>query len=292
MNAPVTEQMEPRNPARRGVLARGLATALGLGLGAAASQAEPGDLEQIRKRGLVTIAVYNDLPPFHVKGQGIDVLVAQALARELGFKLSLMPFQADEEMSDDLRHMVTRGHYMGFGPADVMLHVPVDTRLMQENPGVLAFAPYYRERVVVARRLAAVPKLEQMSDFGKHRIAVAGQSLAGWLVLGTDNGAYRDQAVTRWSDGVAAAQAMKAGEFDLVAGAASELESVLSKEPGIVIDPLPAPRAPKDGWAIGCAVKKSSTALAQAVQAAMNTLSDKGELQAIFASAGVSWRKV
>lgn len=289
MKPPITE---PRDPGRRDALARGLFTALGLGLGASAARAEPGDLEAIRKRGVLTVAVYNDLPPFHVKGEGIDVLVAQALARELGLKLSLLPFQADEEMADDLRHMVTRGHYMGFGPADVMLHVPVDTRLMQENPGVLAFAPYYRERVVMARRLAVLPKLEQMADLGKHRVAVAGQSLAGWLVLGTDNGAYAAQTVTRWPDGVAAARAMKAGEFDVVAGAASELESVLSREAGIAIEPLPVPRAPKDGWAVGCAVKKSATALAQAVQAAMNTLADKGELQAIFSASGVSWRKV
>lgn len=292
MNAPVAELMEPRDPARRRVLARGLATALGLGLGASAAQAEPGDLELIRKRGLITVAVYQDLPPFHVKGQGIDVSIAEALAAALGLKLSLMPFQADEEMSDDLRHMVTKGHYMGFGPADLMLHVPVDTRLMQENPGVLAFAPYYRDRVVIARRTDKLPKLEQMADLGKRRIAVAGQSLAGWLVLGTDNGAYREQAVTRWPDGVAAAQALKSGEFDVAAGSASELESVLSKEPGIVIEPMPVPRAPKDGWVIGCAVKKSSTALAQAVQAAMNTLSESGELQKIFSAAGVGWRKV
>ncbi len=292
MNAPVAELMEPRDPARRRVLARGLAAALGLGLGASAAQAEPGDLELIRKRGLITVAVYQDLPPFHVKGQGIDVSIAEALAAALGLKLSLMPFQADEEMSDDLRHMVTKGHYMGFGPADLMLHVPVDTRLMQENPGVLAFAPYYRDRVVIARRTDKLSKLEQMADLGKRRIAVAGQSLAGWLVLGTDNGAYREQAVTRWPDGVAAAQALKSGEFDVAAGSASELESVLSKEPGIVIEPMPVPRAPKDGWVIGCAVKKSSTALAQAVQAAMNTLSESGELQKIFSAAGVGWRKV
>ena len=42
----------------------------------------------------------------------------------------------DENMNDDLRNMVWKGHYLGYGPADVMLHVPVDNRLMAENDKV------------------------------------------------------------------------------------------------------------------------------------------------------------
>ena len=36
------------------------------------------------------------------------------------------------------------------GPADVLLHVPVDRPLMAANPRVSIFAPYYRERVMIA----------------------------------------------------------------------------------------------------------------------------------------------
>ncbi|MFO1328447.1 MAG: hypothetical protein U1F56_13900 [Rubrivivax sp.] len=46
-------------------------------------------------------------------------------------------------MNDDLRNMVWRGHYLGFGPADVLMHVPVNRPLM-ENPRVEIFAPCWR----------------------------------------------------------------------------------------------------------------------------------------------------
>ena len=93
-------------------------------------------LERVRERGALTVGIYHDMPPFHVGGKGIDVELAQALAESLGVRLSLLPFHADENMADDLRNMVWRGHYLGYGPADVLLHVPVDRPLMDANPQV------------------------------------------------------------------------------------------------------------------------------------------------------------
>ena len=269
---------------RRRALAAG-ALAL-LGAGPAVAQA----LDKIRERGSLTVAVYNDMPPFHVKGRGIDVDLAAALAAQLGVKLSLMPFNADENMGDDLRNMVWRGHYLGFGPADVLLHVPVDRPLMQDNPRVQIFAPYYRERLMIARKLEQVPAMESLKDFGGGRIAVSGQSLAGWLLIGADNGAYREQLVTKLADGTEAAAMLLRGEVAGAAGTASELESVLSPDKRFAIEPLPLPRM-RDGWVIGCAVKKDSTDLAQALQVAINELSRNGRLAAMFAAANVTWRQ-
>jgi len=269
---------------RRRALAAG-ALAL-LGAGPAVAQA----LDKIRERGSLTVAVYNDMPPFHVKGRGIDVDLAAALAAQLGVKLSLMPFNADENMGDDLRNMVWRGHYLGFGPADVLLHVPVDRPLMQDNPRVQIFAPYYRERLMIARKLEQVPAMESLKDFGGGRIAVSGQSLAGWLLIGADNGAYREQLVTKLADGTEAAAMLLRGEVAGAAGTASELESVLSPDKRFAIEPLPLPRM-REGWVIGCAVKKDSTDLAQALQAAINELSRNGRLAAMFAAANVTWRQ-
>ena len=269
---------------RRRALAAG-ALAL-LGAGPAVAQA----LDKIRERGSLTVAVYNDMPPFHVKGRGIDVDLAAALAAQLGVKLSLMPFNADENMGDDLRNMVWRGHYLGFGPADVLLHVPVDRPLMQDNPRVQIFAPYYRERLMIARKLEQVPAMESLKDFGGGRIAVSGQSLAGWLLIGADNGAYREQLVTKLADGTEAAAMLLRGEVAGAAGTASELESVLAPDKRFAIEPLPLPRM-RDGWVIGCAVKKDSTDLAQALQVAINELSRNGRLAAMFAAANVTWRQ-
>ena len=247
-------------------------------------------LQRIRERGSLVVGVYNAMPPFHAGGQGIDVALAGALAQALEVKLSLLPFNAGEDMNDDLRNMVWRGHYLGFGPADVLLHVPVDRPLMAANPRVQIFAPYYRERVMIARDLAKVPRLESLADLGSQKIAVPGQSLAGWLLIGADSGRYRDQLTTRLQDGTEAAAMLQRGEVAAAAGHASELESVLAGDARYAIEPLPSPRM-KDGWVVGLAVRKENDDLARALQAAVNTVTENGELGRMFAAGKVSWRK-
>lgn len=287
--------MTHRDPAalrRRHLLAAGAAALAGgtTPLAALAQDGQPA-LERIRARGTVSIGLYNELPPFHVDGKGIEVEMAQALAKALGVKASLLPFNAGENMDDDLRNMVWKGHYLGWGPADVLMHVPVDRPLMLGNPQVQIFAPYYRERVMIARSLAAVPKFDSLDDFKpQQRIAVPGLSLAGWLLIGADSGKYREQLVTKLKDGCEAAQALLRGEVVAAAGHASELESVLAGDARFVIEPLPIPRG-RDGWAVGCAVKKNAGDLAEAVQLAMNGLAASGELKRIFNAAKVTWRQ-
>jgi ABC-type amino acid transport substrate-binding protein len=193
-------------------------------------------------------------------------------------------------MGDDLRNMVWKGHYLGFGPADLLLHVPVDKPLMDASPRVNIFAPYYRERVVLARDLSKLPQLQSLAALKGQAVAVPGQSLAGWLMIGAENGAYREQLRTQWKDGAQAAQALRNGEVVAAAGLASELESVLRGDPRFAIEPLPLPRAPRDGWAVGCAVKKESVDLARAVQQAFNDMAQAGAIQKAFAASNVAWR--
>jgi ABC-type amino acid transport substrate-binding protein len=278
----------PPFSSRRTVL-RALAgsAAMALGLPLAATP-----LDKIKSRGTLTVAIYEDMPPFNNAGKGIDVELAQALAQALGVKLSMLPFPAGEAMNDDLRNMVWKGHYLGYGPADVLLHVPVDRPLMQENPQVSIFGPYWRERVAVARRLDALPKLESLSDLGQAKVAVPGLSLAGWLLIGADNGAYKEQLQTHLKDGVEAAKALQRGDVQAAAGLLSELQSVLRGDARFAIEPLPSPRAPREGWAVGMAVKKDATELAQALQGALNDLSKNGQLGAMFERYNVNWRPV
>jgi ABC-type amino acid transport substrate-binding protein len=247
-------------------------------------------LQRIRERGSLIVGVYNEMPPFHVAGRGIDVALAGALAKALEVKLTLLPFNADENMNDDLRNLVWRGHYLGFGPADVLLHVPVDRPLMNANPRVSIFAPYYRERVMIARSVAAVPKMESLDDLLGKKISVPGQSLAGWLLIGAESGKLREQLSTQFKDGTEAAAALLRGDVVAAAGQASELESVLSGDARFVIEPLPVPRM-RDGWAVGMAVKKENEDLAFALQAAVNGLTENGELGRLFAAGKVGWRK-
>ncbi len=249
-------------------------------------------MDKIRKRGTLVVGLYNDMPPFHVNGKGIDVDLAQALAGELGLKLSVLPFPAGENMQDDLRNMVWKGHYLGYGPADVLMHVPVNKALMDSTAQVEIFAPYYRERLAMARNLEKVPVLDTMSRIAGMPVAVPGQSLSGWLLLGAESGAYREQMQTRWADGAEAAQALLRGDVPIAAGMVSELESVVRGDKRFAIEPLPLPRAPRDGWAVGMAVKKDSVELAQAVQGALNKLVADGKMAEIFTRHSVSWKPV
>jgi ABC-type amino acid transport substrate-binding protein len=247
-------------------------------------------LARIRARGTLRVGVYHDMPPFHAGGRGIDVDLAHALAEALGVKAALMPFNADDNMRDDLRNMVWKGHYLGYGPADVLLHVPVDKPLMDDTPQVQVLAPYYRDRVMIARRLDRLPHLETLAPLAGHRVAVPGQTLAGWLLIGADRGAYREQLVTHWKHGAEAAEALRRGDVDAAAGLASELETVLHDDPRFAIAPLPAMQAPRNGWAVGMAVKRDAIDLAQALQQATNDLATDGRLKAAFARAHVEWR--
>ncbi|WP_233151806.1 ABC transporter substrate-binding protein [Pelomonas sp. KK5] len=271
---------------RRAALRYGAATALGLaGLSAWATS-----LAKVRERGALVVGIYKEMPPFHDDGKGIDVELAQALAEALKVRLSLLPFDAGEDMGDDLRNMVWKGHYLGYGPADVLMHVPVERPLMDANPQVSVFAPYYRERLALARDLEAMPKLDGMFELKGKQIAVAGQSLSGWLLIGADAGAYKATLTTTWKDGVECAKALLRGECVVAAGEVSELESVLRGKARYAIEPLPMPQAPRNGWAAGLAVKKDAGDLAEALQAAMNEITSSGRLKAIFERHNVGWR--
>lgn len=258
--------------------------------GMAWSQAQETDaLARIRARGSLIVAVYNTMPPFNMEGTGIDVQIAEQLALDLGVKLNLLPFNAGENMADDLRNMVWKGHYLGFGPADVLLHVPVDKPLMDSQKQVLILAPYYKESVALAHHVGHVPRLESLADLKGLQIAVAGQTLAGWLLLGADEGAYREQLVTRLDDGTQAARLLLSGEVKVAAGNASELHSVLKGDKQYRVIPLPVPRAPRSGWAVGMAVKKDATNLARALQSVINNMAADERLAKIFAGQGVPW---
>ena len=286
------DQSQPKAlPRRRLLLAVGGAAAAALGVAATPlPAAEPSALQRVKARGRLSVALYEDNPPFHAAGRGIDVEIARALATALGVEPSPLPFPAGENMGDDLRNMVWRGHYLGYGPADVMLHVPVDRPLIAASPQVLIFGSYYKEQVAWARlRSDAASSLADLASRPSARIAVPGQSLAGWLLIGAEAGRFRDRLQTTWRDGTDAAAALLRGEAVAAAGHWSELESVLGKDERFAIEVLPMPQAQR-GWAVGCAVKRDADDLARALQAGLDELINSGAMREIFARGGVRWR--
>jgi len=244
------------------------------------------DWQKIQQSGSLKVAVYNDFLPFSDKGAGIDVDLAEALSAKLGLKLKLLPFPAGESMDDDLRNMVWKGHYLGYGPADVMLHVPVDLRLMAENDKVQIFAPYHVETVRLVRSAKSVPQFDGLDSLAGKRIGAEKVSISAMVLLGEENGKFRDN-VRIFPTATEAVAALKAGELDAVLANRSEIESVMKGDAAFPLHEVAFQRLPRSGWAVGMAVRKDELEMAKKLQAAMNELVASGELKTIFAKYGV-----
>ena len=212
---------------RRFLLAAGAATL------AASLPARADGLAEIRQRGSLRVAVYNGFTPWSDKGNGIDVELAQALGKQLGLATQVVGYNADEDMDDDLRNMVWKGHYLGQPPSDVMMHVPVDSYLQGKNDKVKIFGPYHLETIAVARvqRIGSIrgSAATALEVFTREKIGVEGRSLADAFLLGVLNGRLRENVV-HFNSVAAAVEKLKAGELAAVMGPRSEIEQALGKD--------------------------------------------------------------
>lgn len=245
-----------------------------------------GEYLKIKQSGTLKVAVYKDFAPYSASGEGIDIDIANALAKKLGLKLSLLPFQAGDDENDDLRNMVWKGHYLGYGPADVLLHVPVDRRLMAQNDKVEIFAPYHRETVRLVRDIRKVPDFENLDSMAGKKIGVEKVSMSAVLMLGAEDGKFREN-VKIYSTATEALEQLKAGELDGVLATRSEIESVLRNDPNFQISKVEFQRLPPAGWIVGMAVKKDDTELIKLLRDSTNELVESGEMAKIFAKHGV-----
>ena len=296
MNNPLQPNTSRHNISRRQWLTGAAAACLGGGLVAVPAQAqELFDLDKVRASGILKIALYKDNAPYSDgKGQdmtGVDVALAQALATEMGLKLSLLPFDAGEKMNDDLRNMVWRGHYLGYGPADVMLHVPVDKFLMVENRQALIFAPYAREVLVVFHALDRLPNLQSGNDLQNLPLAAEQGSGAASTLIGFGGGRLRAQ-VRMYPSGTQAAEAVIRGDAAAAYLSRAQAEAALkaSGRPaaGFGMTQLTLPGLADNGWPIGMAVKSGNKQLAQALESALQKLRADGRLLAMYRDRGLT----
>ena len=240
--------------------------------------------------GTLKVAVYNDFAPFAEKGAGLDVDIAAALAKKMALQLSVLPFNAGDDVGDDLRNMVWKGHYLGYGPADVMMHVPVDASLANRNDKVTIFAPYLRESVRVVRDVQKLPNYSNVDSLAGQKIAVDGTSLGAMLILGYKNGQFRED-VKLFGSATEALGKLKNGEVSAVIANQAEIDAVLQQDPKFALSELRLPLLPQNGWVVGMAVKNDNPALVEALTNALKAITDSGELAQIFAKYHVQWVK-
>ncbi len=252
-------------------------------------------LETIRQRGRLRIAVYNDFPPYSLAGgKGIDADIGRAIAARLGVAAEIVGFNADEDMSDDLRNMVWKGHYLGTQPADLMLHVPVDEGLARANDKVRIFGTYHRESLAVARNPQRVPALAgsaavALEVFTREKIGVETATLADAFLLSVLNGRLRENVV-HFTTVAEAGRALTAGQIAAVLAPRAELEAALAGSQQVVLESANFAELKIDGWPLGMAVKAEEAALAEAVGAAVADLRRDGSIAAIFRQHGITYQ--
>jgi ABC-type amino acid transport substrate-binding protein len=251
-------------------------------------------LDKIREKGVVEIAVYDALPPFSYRhagrSVGVDIDIAQALAQELGVNASIRMAGADESMEDDLRNNVWKGHYLGGGVADLMLHVPFDPEFGRRNDRVRLVAPYFREQIVVA----ISPKFDAAESplelFTHEKVGVELDTLADFYLLSTASGRIRPNVV-HYRNLQAATAALLKGEIAGVMGPRSEIEQGLGSQLAEYrVGPMQLAGLRQTGWDIGAAVKAGNDALAMEVDKAMLALRTSGKLEQIFNRHQISYQ--
>lgn len=275
-----------------GVTAALCKLALAFFLIAPAAAAEPGDksaLEKIQQRGILSVALYKEFAPFSDNGGGVDVDLAEALAGKLGVKMSPLWFDAGDNMEGDFRKMVWKGTPLGFGPADVMMHAPVDREYMARIDQVKIFAPYHRERFAIGRQLEKLPTLDSLEPFEKLSIAVEGEGMGALVMLSADNGRYRDK-LRIFKTIEEAIDALKSGAVVAALAQQGELEGGLKEDSRFAIDLPPHPVLKMRQWALGLAVKAENNDLAKALEGAMNDLLADGTVKRIMSRHGVKHR--
>jgi ABC-type amino acid transport substrate-binding protein len=263
---------------------------------ATAPAAVAASLEDIRRVGSIKVAVYREYPPFadDVQGkgiEGIEVDLARALAQRLGVAVEVKAYPDADDIGGDLRNIIWRGHPLWRERlADVMMHVPVDPHVIEKNDKVRIFAPYFRERLVVARNKMRIPNMATLEVFSREKIGVEVETLEDRYLVSQFGGLLRDNVV-HYRNLIEATEALMKGEVSAVMGRQTLIEAGLGKEASrFEITTAPAPGLATSGWELGLAVKADYPELAEALASAMNDLLKDGTVERSFTRRGLTYR--
>lgn len=257
-------------------------------------QARPFD--EVVKDGTLRVVLYEENAPFSDlkdgKPAGIEVDLAEALAKELKVKLDLRLVDAGENVDGDFRLNLWKGDLAGSQLADLMLHVPVDRVLSLRNEQIFMTRPYFDQQLAFAWRKGSIEGFETVADIGNNKIDVEGNSASDAMLLTANGGQFRDN-LKHFKSFDEAAKAFLADDAPILAGTRAALESALfdakaSKEK-YAIKELRMGGPVKLTWDLGGAVKSDSRDLAYAIGDAITGMTENGALKAIFEKHGVSF---
>jgi ABC-type amino acid transport substrate-binding protein len=270
-------------------------------LGCLQAQAQVRAYDDMVASGSLRVALYDGFFPYSYRQdgvpQGVDVALAQALAKGLGLRLELLWVTPGEKLDDDLRNFIWKGHYLRPNElADVMLRVPYDREFANRrnelgelvNEQVVMFGPYQRERWQVAydsRRLKEVPSV---AVFAYHPIGVEVESVPSFYLSSVFGGRMARNTHHYPSPSLAFA-AMRKGEVDAVMAMRGEIDGLLhaAGDARLKAADNAYPEMGQQLWDIGMAVHESNRQLAYTLEEVLDGLIRSGELQRLYQAAGL-----
>ena len=272
-------------------VAASIAVAVASLMAGGAAVARPLD-EVIAAKSLRVVA-YLDNEPFswndNGKARGIDVDIARAMARELGVDAEIILRMPGEKEDDDLRVNVWKGPLTGGGVGDIMMHVPVDREFALRNKEAVIGNGYFQERVAVAIHPDLTGEAPTFETFKTQKIGVQIATVADYFLMTYQDGALIE-TISHHVKPAVGAEAFATKSVAAWMGVRSQIESLLEakkiKPPFVEPDMTGIVRS---NWVVGMAWKDNSRDLGYAIQAALEKITNSGELKTIFETYGVTY---
>ena len=243
----------------------------------------------------ITVAVYSDFIPFSYrengKAKGIDIEVAKHIAKQLGVTLRFRWITADENVEDDLRNNLWKGHFLKRSVADLMLRVPYDKEYseLRDDIGervheqVHMFAPYHTESWKIVFNTKKIDDVSTMAVFQYHDIGVEVDSIPQFYLLSVFNGRMRNKT-KQFPSLALAISAMSEQKIDAVMGLRSQVSHYQHQlnSPTYQLATNAFPMLGKQQWDIGMAVKSDYRQLGYAIADVVEAMVNQGQMKKIF----------
>ena len=281
---------------RRKLLAAALAACSPALLILAGSPALARPLDEVTASGTLKVALYSENKPWSDLEDGhpvgIDVDIAEEVAKALKVKAEIKLYDASEDVGGDFRLNLWKGDLVGSPLSDLMLQVPNDRVLMTRDDQIALTAPYFLQNLAIAYNAGKLGRMNSVADIGASKVAVEGTSASDVFLMTLLGGRFRPNA-THFLNFDQAVKAFKSGEEPVVAGTQAQIQAgfhefgIDAAENPVLVPTLVGPV--KNHWELAGAVRANSRDLGYAVGDVLTAMVKDGRMKAICAKYGVTF---
>lgn len=250
------------------------------------------DMDTIQDQGHMLFAVYENYPPYSWqeagKPRGVDVEIAQIIAKDLDVEARFNFVSAGENLEADLRNNIWKGALIGGRIANVMMRVPYDSAFKCRVEQVVFTGQYSAESIAIAYDKASYPDEKPVPAYFRFdTVAVENDSISDFYLSSFAGGQFAGK-MQRYPDMIQAMAALNAGETKAAMGPLGQLEYGLDEGSDVHQPPLAGFAV--SNWTLGVAVSFSYRPLSYAVDDAVNYALQDGRIAAIFENYGLSFQ--